>query len=362
MLLPTLPSFVSQHGGTDAQVGLVIGILTLAAVIARLFVGPLIDSLGKKIILIVGNVILLISMGSYYWAASVAFVLGIRFLHGLGWGTTTTSYGALASDIIPASRRGEGLGYFGLGSTLAMALGPFTGIWVMKSYGFDWLFVVTFLSTLLSLVLPLFVSVKKGPAPAQPVSESSSLLSRMVEPKALFPAFLVLLLGVTYGGVVSFITLFGTEAGIANVGWFFLVNALSVFIVRPISGRIFDKRGHFWVLFPGAFFSMIGLLVLSYATTTPLLMVAALFYGIGFGSIQPSIQAWTVNRVAPNRRGVANATFYNGFDLGLGGGGMLLGMIAASTSYALMYRVSIVLMVIYLVVYLLYRYKQKEPS
>jgi MFS family permease len=363
MLLPTLPVFVAEHGGSNTEIGLVVGILTLAAVVVRPFVGIGLDSIGKKLILIIGNLIILAAMGSYFWTATVFTLLMIRFLHGLGWGIATPAYGAIASDIIPASRRGEGMGYFGLGTTLAMALGPFFGIWLAKSYSYDMLFTACLLSTLVSVLLAQFVSVpslsgRRSDAPQSPVS----FVSRLVERQALFPSFLVFMLGVTYGGIVSFITLFGKEAGIANVGWFFLVNALSVFIIRPISGKIFDKKGHFWVLFPAVFASMIGLAILSYASSTMLLILAAIFYGIGFGSIQPSLQAWTINRAEPNRRGAANATFYNAFDLGIGGGGMVLGAVAGVTSYAQMYRYSILFLVIYLAGYILYTRKRKEKQ
>ncbi|WCK55700.1 MFS transporter [Aneurinibacillus sp. Ricciae_BoGa-3] len=361
MLLPTLPVFVAEHSGSNTEVGLVVGILTLAAVVVRPFVGIRLDSMGKKRILVIGNLIIFAAMGSYFWTATVLTLLMIRFLHGLGWGIATPAYGAIASDIIPASRRGEGMGYFGLGTTLAMALGPFFGIWLAKSYSYEWLFAACLLSTLVSMVLAQFVSVPDSACVSnEPAKVPAKFVARLVERQALFPSCLVFLLGVTYGGIVSFITLFGKEAGIANVGWFFLVNALSVFIIRPISGKIFDKKGHFSVLFPAAFASIIGLVLLSYASSTVLLILAAIFYGIGFGSIQPSLQAWTVNRTEPNRRGAANATFYNAFDLGIGGGGMLLGAVAGITSYAQMYRYSILILVIYLVVYLLYTLKRRE--
>jgi MFS family permease len=359
MLLPTLPVFVSEHGGNSTEVGLVVGILTLSAVLIRLFAGAALDTIGRKLIFIVGNVIILLAMGGYTWSATVFMILLLRFVHGIGWGITTTTYGAIASDLIPITRRGEGMGYFGLGTTLAMALGPFVGIWLMKNYSFSVLFISTFLSTLFSFICTQFISIPSSEIVVSDDKPSASLLSRLVERQALFPSLLVLLLGVTYGGIVSFITLFGKEAGIGNVGWFFLLNALSVFVIRPISGKIFDKKGHFWVLFPGAFFTITGLLLLSYSTSMQLLILAAIFYGIGFGSIQPSLQAWTIHRTAPNRRGAANATFYNAFDLGIGGGGMILGAIAARTNYAHMYRYSILLLVVYIVIYLLYVMKRK---
>lgn len=353
MLLPTVPLFVSEHGGSSTQVGLVIGLLTLSAVLIRPFAGASLDKWGRKLILAVGILICLLAMGGYLIAATVFLVLMIRFVHGIGWGIATTTFGVMASDVIPASRRGEGMGYFGLGSTLAMAAGPFAGLWLLNEFGFTALFAATLISTLVALIGMQFIKMPsrdKGTAPAASVS----FWSRIVDRSALFPSFLALLLGGTYGGLVSFITLFGKEAGIANIGWFFLFNAASVFVIRPIAGKLFDRKGHVWVLFPGALFSIAGLILISYANSTWSLIAAAILYGIGFGAIQPSIQAWVIGRAAPNRRGAANATFYSAFDLGIGGGGMLLGMVAQATSYAVMYRYSALILVAYLICYFFY--------
>jgi len=350
MLIPTLPVYVEESGGDELAIGLVIGIFTISALLTRPFAGKGLDTVGRKKILVIGMIIFVLSVAGYYWFATVFLILVVRFIHGIGWGMATTTLGTMISDIIPAARRGEGMGYYGLSSTLAMALAPMVGIWVMNEFGFGILFLTATIFGLLSIILFLCVPYQEPQMKQEKVAQFS-LWEGLVEPKALFPSLLVLLLGVTYGGIVSFITLFGADVGIRNVGWFFLFNALMVMIVRPVAGKLFDRKGHKWVLYPGAFFSIIGLILLSYTTTVSTLIAASVFYGIGFGAIQPSLQAWTINRVSPQRRGTANGTFFSGFDLGIGAGAMLLGIIARYTSYAMMYRISVVLMVIYLVIY-----------
>ncbi|MBP1931074.1 MFS transporter [Ammoniphilus resinae] len=350
MLIPTLPVYVEENGGDELAIGLVIGIFTISALLTRPFAGKGLDTIGRRKILTIGMIIFVLSVAGYYWFATVFLILAVRFIHGIGWGMATTTLGTMISDIIPAERRGEGMGYYGLSSTLAMALAPMVGIWVMNEFGFGVLFLIATIFGLLSIIIFLWVPYQEPPIKNEQVVKSS-FWEGLVDQKALFPSLLVLLLGVTYGGIVSFITLFGADVGIKNVGWFFLFNALMVMIVRPVAGKLFDRRGHKWVLYPGAFFTITGLILLSYTTTVGTLIAASVFYGIGFGAIQPSLQAWTINRVSPQRRGVANGTFFSGFDLGIGVGAMLLGIVARYTSYAMMYRISVVLMVIYLLVY-----------
>jgi len=350
MLMPTLPDYVAQNGGGNFAVGMVISIFTLSAVLIRPFSGAALDLLGRRKILVIGLFISIVAIGSYYWAATVLLILGLRFVHGFGWGISSTTYGTIASDLIPASRRGEGMGYYGLSSTLAMAIGPMLGVTMIRSSGFGLLFLVSFISTSLAFLLTYLVRIPEVERKSAEKKEVS-FVSSLIEKKAVFPSLLVFFFSITYGGIVSFITLFGKEVGIENVGWFFTVNAIFVLITRPISGRIFDKKGHFFVLFPSAFFTAIGLILLSYASSNLTIILAAVFYGIGFGSIQPSLQAWIINRVPANRRGAANATFFSAFDLGIAGGAIILGAVAQMTNYKQMYFYSSIFIVLYLAIY-----------
>jgi len=356
ILLPTLPVYVSQHSGSSSDVGLVIGILTIASLIIRPFSGTVSDIVGRKKVLTIGIFICLITMGIYFFATTVASILLVRIIHGVGWGISTVAFGALVSDIVPISRRGEGIGYFGFASLLSGGLGPSIGIWLMNSFSFSAVLIFAAISTFLSLTLMLWIISPKVERD-EGINQPTPFISRLIEKTSLFPSALLLLFGLVYGGIVSFITLFGSETGIKNVGWFFLFNAVGSFIVRTVSGKLFDKKGHPYVIIPGIFFTLAGVLFLSYSSSTLLLSIAAILYGVGMGAIQPSLQAWVINRAAPDRRGAANSTFFSAFDLGIGGGAMILGSVARETSYAMMYRISGVFLIVFLIVYSIYLIK-----
>ncbi|TCP57606.1 putative MFS family arabinose efflux permease [Tumebacillus sp. BK434] len=359
MLIPTLPVYVSSMGGDETQIGLVIGIFTISALLIRPFAGQWLDTMGRRKILLAGLLIYILSVIGYAFAAAVTLVLLLRVVHGLGWGMTTTSYGTIVADIIPPKRRGEGMGYYGLSGNLAMALAPLLGIWVMEEYGFGWVFGISTGLAVLALLLTQLITIAP-PVKREAAGKAPAKKEGLFERKAFFPSFLVLFLAISYGGIVSFITLFAQEAGIANVGWFFLANAAMVMLVRPFSGVLFDRKGHQWVLLPGAVFTAAGLLLLSYTHSVAMLIAAAVCYGIGFGAIQPSLQAWTINRVPPHRRGAANGTYFSAFDLGIGAGAMLLGAVAKVTSYALMYRLSVLLVVGYVLAYVVYMLRERK--
>ncbi|KQX64756.1 MFS transporter [Paenibacillus sp. Root444D2] len=351
MLIPTIPTHVSQLGGNDIQVGLVIGIFTISSLLTRPFAGRALDLFGRKHVLLVGLAICALTIAGYSYMAAVTLILTARFVHGIGWGMSTTSLGTVIADIIPAERRGEGMGYYGLSNTFAMALAPLTGLWLMQTYGFPRVLLISTLLALLSLLSSLFITYTK-PLPLEKSAQRPKLMDRLWERSAMLPSGLLLCTAICYGGIVTFITLFGHEAGISNVGWFFLCNASMVLIVRPITGMLFDRKGPEWVLLPGALFTLAGLLLLSYAHSEASLAAAAICYGIGFGSLQPALQAWTIARAAPNRRGAANGTFFSANDLGIGLGAMVLGALAnISGSYALMYRYSTVLILVFILIY-----------
>lgn len=359
MLIPTLPVYITDMGGDQLAVGLVVSLFTVSALLVRPFTGKALDSMGRRPVLLSGLAIFLLAACGYYWMASVALVLALRFVHGIGWGIVTTTYGTIVSDIIPAARRGEGMGYFGMFTNLAMAVGPLIGLWVSQTWGYGWLFGVSGGLTAIAMILSRLVEIK---APIAATHPGAAVSGGLFEKKALFPALLALLTGVMYGGIVSFITLFGKEVGIENVGLYFLFNALSLMLVRPLSGKLFDRKGPFWVLMPGGVITGIAVLTLSYSTTEVGLIAAAILFGVGAGAVQPSLQAWTIQRVEPSRRGAATGTFFSAFDLGIGGGAMILGAIAKYTGFALMYRYSLFVMVLYLVIYLVYVVRQPKKA
>jgi MFS family permease len=376
MLIPTLPVYMEQQGGGHLAIGMVIGIFTLSALITRPFAGKGLDTIGRRKILILGLIIFILSIMGYYLVSTVLLILGVRFIHGIGWGMATTTYGTIVSDLVPAERRGEGMGYFGLSVNVAMAMGPFIGIWFMNTYGFGTLFLVSTGLALFPILMSRYINFpeiekveskqannREGRKSEEDRNNNKvSFFAGLLERNAFFPSLLVMLFTFSYGGIITFITLFGKEVGIENVGWFFIANACMVILTRPIAGILFDRKGHEWVLLPGVLFSIIGVFLLSYTETLSLLIIASLFYGVGFGAISPSLQAWTINRVTPNRRGAANGTFFSAFDLGIGLGAVFLGLVSKYTSYGLMYRFSIIFLLLFVILYVLYLYKERREN
>ncbi|MGK5510958.1 MFS transporter [Brevibacillus formosus] len=355
MQTPTFPAYVKEaYQANDFVVSLVISLFSLAAVIARVFTGEALKTKSSKILAIVALGLVAIFSAGYYWAGSIIFFLLLRILVGIGFGMGSTTFPTIVSNVIPAKRIGEGMGYFGLSTSLAMALGPLIGLGVLNGFGFGSMLMVLVL--LVAIIFPLMHFIRaynQLPVSSSEKAQTVTGIRRFYDKKLLLPAGLNFCLSITYGGILSFLALYGKEAHIENVGWFFLTNALAMVLIRPFSGKLYDRKGHVAVLPPGAIFVGISLLLLSLTTTESLLLVSAAFYGLGYGMIQPSIQAWMMKVVTPEQRGMANGLFFNSIDLGIAVGSMLLGVIATHSSYSVMYRWSAACLLLFLIVYFL---------
>jgi MFS family permease len=356
MLLPTLPVFISNNGGTSSQVGLIMGSFTFSAIFIRLLTGRIGHAINKKTLLIMGISGCMLATGFYYWSTSNLSTFGIRLLQGLGFGVATTLYTTFATAFIPASQRGEGLGYFGVGETIGISAGPFLGIWFMNQYGIDSVFGAGTLILLFAVLITLAVSspltTGDETAPIQrEIQQKYSLIDLFIEKRVLLQSSLVFLLGMSFAGILSFVALYAKEAAIPNVAYFFFVNALAGLLVRFVAGKIFDQKGPGVLIGASAILCSAGTFLLATASNTTSLIIAAVLYGTGAGAAFPALQTWCINVVPTDRQEHAIGTFFNFFDLGIGIGAILMGAIAAMTNYSIMYMLSILLFIVYWLLY-----------
>jgi len=326
-LLVTLPIYILKLGGSESEIGLIIGVFTISAVLLRPFIGREVDKRGRKSILLAGSLVFLFSTLLYNYTTSVASLLSLRVIHGIGWGAATTAASTLIADIAPASRRGEAMGVFGMAANVAMAVGPALSIILLNSTNFPTLFMVSAAIALVSLLLVLPISETIVTRPKTP------LFSK----EAFFPSAMMFTVTVTYGSIVSFLALFATAQGITNPGIFFTVFAVTLLLVRALAGKLSDMKGRKFVIVPGMIIIALGLWVLAMADSLLLFLAAALLYGLGFGLVHPTLMAFLVDRVSERGRGAAMGTFTAAFDLGIGAGSIILGVVLQFFGFSLMY-------------------------
>lgn len=334
MTLPTLPLFVKALGGSDQSIGIIIGIFTFSALILRPFAGHMLESKGRRFVYMIGLAIFVLSVGSYGFIASISLLLLLRMVQGIGWGFSTTATGTIATDLIPSKRRGEGMGYFGLSGNIALAFGPSLGLYLADMISFSQLFLIAAALGLIALLLSTTIHYKQvEESPDKAVTVKFDIF----EKTAIQPALLLFFITFTFGGIASFLPLYAAEKQVSGIESYFLVYAIFLMLSRTFAGKIYDTKGHIYVFLPGTAMIFIAMLLLAWLPNTLFLLVAAGLYGLGFGSVQPALQAWAVDKAPANRKGMANATFFSFFDLGIGIGAILFGQLAFFFNYGVIY-------------------------
>lgn len=332
MLYPTLPLFITQMGGNQQQVGLAMGALMLSSVIFRPIVGGLLDRFGRRPFMIGGLIVFIISMYMYNWVGGIIMLMALRILHGMSWAVSTTSMMTAVTDMIPSVRRGEGMGWFSTSMTVAMAIGPMIGLFVMQGSSYQTMFLVAVGFSIFALLLTLFAQI-----PYKPLTGSKKI---QIFEKSVLPVMIpIFFLFIAYGGITTFVPLFANEIHV-NSGTFFLVYAATLALIRPLAGKISDLKGETYVIIPSLVVTVIALIALSFSTNLLGLIVAAVLYGIGFGSAQPALQAIMIRLAPEDRKGAANAFFSTATDLGIGLGAIFLGLVSEYLNYQALFLVS----------------------
>ncbi|WP_228409533.1 MFS transporter [Radiobacillus deserti] len=261
-LITTLPIYVvSDLGKSEAEGGLIVTTILVAAILVRPFSGRLLDRIGKKKGLFLSMIAFALLMFLYIWVDQFVPLLVLRFVQGLSFGILTTATGAIAADVIPIQRRGEGLGYFAMSMNIAVVVGPFIGLTLLQWIDFQSLFIYLSIFTLIGI---WFASIVDVP---QDLEESSShkkgfTIHDLFELKALPIAAISSLVALSYSSVISFVSVYANSLGLTTAsGYFFLVFAVIMIASRPFLGRLFDSRGPSWVILPCLIVFALGLYI-----------------------------------------------------------------------------------------------------
>ena len=349
LLMPTLPLYLSEHlQVSPSKIGVVLSSYAIALLVIRPFSGYLVDIYARKPLLLFGLTIFVSMYVGYYFAYTVMFFIVLRFFHGLFWGLSSVSANTIAIDVIPSSRRAEGIGYFGVNMNLAMAVAPFIAVAIYDSYGFNNLVTSALIMGILGIIVALLIH-----PPQRPLQDKSIKLSadRFILIKAV-PIFLnQLFLSFGWGTLVAFAVLYGKEIGIQNAGIFFLFLASGLVISRITSGKFVDKGYLHGVIVLAILIISIGFISFSFFHNVYLYCLAAFILGIGFGSLFPALQTIYINMADKTQRGTANSTYLTGFDLGIGLGMLLGATIADYTGFSNMYLICGLINLIAMVIY-----------
>ena len=362
ILNPTLPKYVVSLGMTTGMAGLVSTFFVISSLIVRPFSGRMMTQCSLKRLLTFGLVCLLVSEAGYGLSGNVSMLLVFRLIHGFAWGITTTATATIAAQTLPEDKMASGIGIFGLGSCISNAISPNLGLWLIEGGSFTPLFVTAAMMPLLALVLTQFLRLSPVARKAAASGKQPFRLMDFFSAKCLIPMVMVLMMSVSVASVSNFLALYAEDIQVQSIGLFFTVYAVALFFSKPMGGTAADKLGFSTVIYGCGALMFAAFVLIATARSLPVFLIAAVLYGMGYGGLQPILQAWCYKRETPERRGVASSTFFIGLDAGTGIGATVAGLVAQYLSYRQMYAFMLLPIACSMLIYLINSRRERKQS
>ena len=347
VLTPLLPLYLSEHfGATKDVIGLVLSGYTITALLFRPFSGYVVDSFPRKMVLMVSFSAFAIFFAGYLAASTLLLFMLVRTLHGGPFGMLTVANSTVAIDVLPSSRRTEGIGYYGLSNNLAMAIAPTVGIFVYKySQSFELLFWIALVVACCGWIVDSTVDLKSKDI----VKNKSKLsLDRFFLMKGWLLGVNMVTFGFSFGVLSNYLAIYGKEVmGITGgTGTYFMLCSIGLILSRLQGGKALRQGRLTHNAGEGMVISLIGYTFFILMPTLNQLSIvnyqlsivlgyygSALLIGLGNGHMWPAFQNMTINVAENNQRGTANSTILISWDIGMGLGILLGGVVSELAGY-----------------------------
>jgi len=331
--LATVPFLVLRHlDGGNVEVGVAVAVLSVAVVIARPVAGRLADRHGYKVVMLCGTGICILAGLGYYAAGSIAALVAVRVVHGVGEGTVYTAGAAWLVSLCPPERRGRVVGLYGICMWLGITLGALAGTVALRVGGFS---AVWGFCTVAAVAGMASVAVKKPPPQPETFGGRGSILPAA----AVLPGISVSLAALGYAALAAFVTLHMLARGVANGIAAFNAFGFTYIGVRLFIGNIPDRLGPRPVAFWSALVEAVGLVIVALAGNLVTVIIGGLVIGAGLSLLFPSLALIVINSAPNSQRGTALGAFTSFWDVGIAVGAPLAGLIASLTNYTDIYYV-----------------------
>lgn len=352
MVTTTISKYANSMQATSQLIGLIGGTFGVMALITRPISGQVVDKNDHKILmficvgfLVVSNVVLILAKNPIYLLLS-------RGIYGLSWGFGSTLCMTTACNSLPKEKLSSGISIYTLAQTFAQVLGPSIAIYVLNRASFNILYYITTVLMMVAFLLVFFF--RTNHKPNRQIRYSINF-KEMFAVNAIIPSALSMCNSMENSAVTAFILLYAESIGVAGVGIFFTIQAVSILAVRPLISKIINEKNIHKIVVVCEFLIVFGLISLFFANSLPYFIVAAILFGFGKGGADPALMSLSVGSVPQHQRGRASNTNYSGKDIGQFIGANLAGFIVGLFGYRYVYLFIILPILIGLAVFS-YRY------
>ena len=342
MLMATITQYATEFGSTAAVAGLVSGMYVVGGMFSRLASGKCLETYDWKKVGLLSAAFHFVACCFYPFVNSMPLLILVRFLHGLGFGAASSAIITIGMSVLPKSRFGEAAGYFMLGTTISVGIGPFVGGYIYDAFGGMGCFICAIIMSFFMGFFLIFVDlrgVETGKGANLPKEEGNSLIRKLIEPGAVPISMVTALAALGYVGVMSFYRIYAEQVDLVEAfSWFFLLYAALLVVCRPVAGKIQDTYGGRFVCIPGILAQTVGLILIAVKPCVFTLILCALGCALGYGALSSACNAMACQSTSIARRSYAVTTFYLCCDVAMGFGPALLGAVVTATgSYHVMY-------------------------
>lgn len=334
LVTPLLPLYLSETFGADKHmIGLVLSGYAITALLIRPFSGYFVDSFDRKKVLLVCMLLFFLFFAGYILAGSLLMFAIIRTLHGAPFGATTVANSTVAIDVLYPSRRAEGIGYYGLSNNIATAISPSIALWIYDTcHNYNVIFALSLVFAGLGFAINATLKLKKR----ELVKKANKIsLDRFFLLRAWREAVAMICFAFGYGVISTYIAIYGKEKlGITGgTGVFFLLLSVGLILSRLIGSRTLRKGMLIWNASLGVVISLCGYFLFAGVHNYFGYYGAALIIGLGNGHMFPAFQTMFINLAPHTQRGTANSSLLISWDVGVGLGIMIGGMLVEYFGY-----------------------------
>jgi len=333
-LLPTLPLYIEHVGATKQQIGIVMGSFAIGLLLSRPWLGKTADRRGRKIVLLIGTLVAAIAPFGFLVVQSIPLLMVLRAFHGISIAAFTTGYLALVADLSDETNRGEVIGNMSLVTPIGLAIGPAIGGYLQAGAGYRALFVCAgaFGGLAALCLLPIVNPPIQTSEPGE--NNDNQLWRILISPRVRILAVVMLLIGLAFGTLHTFVPLFIKSTGVdLNAGLFYTAGAIASFSVRLFTGRASDRFGRGLFITISLVIYTVAMLLLWKANSAQTFLFAAIIEGAGAGTLMPMISTMVADRALPEERGRIFGVCLTGLDVGIAIAGPVLGSIAEQVGY-----------------------------
>lgn len=321
-----LSKYLVGIGITMTMAGFIVGLFSLTSLCCRPFSGIMTDRIRNVTILKWSNVFIGIGLLGFTITTNTSLLIIFRIIIGIGFAFSATCQVSLAAKYIPNDKMGEGIGYLGLGMIIGSAVAPGLGLIIADTYGMKSAFLISAAFAVCAFVILCFFKEEK-----KKVTEKIRLSFRdIIAVKAIPFTLVASSFSFTNGIVASYLILYADEIGVTGISIYFTVYAIVLFIVRPLAGKLMDKKGIRITVIPGLLLTALAMFMLGRSRTLILILITGAIRSLGQGAGQPSLQTGCIEIVGKKKIGVATSTYYLGGDVSQGVGPMLGGFVVQS--------------------------------